>query len=240
MPSRPDPAPPGVTGELLWVGGRKASKGIDVLLAAFARLHASRPDLRLRLIGRAPSETEEARCRALARDLGIAGAVAFEGHASRPEVAAAMARAAVFVHPSPTETFGVVAAEALAAGLPVAATPSGGVEEVVGHDGRFGVIADDLGAEALAVAVARILDDPTRFDAREMRASVIDRYGPDAVAGRLRDCYAELLERKAGTPASVPVGLPVPNLPVRNPQALRLAVPRSRSCSSSPCGARLR
>ena len=71
-------------GELLWVGGRKAGKGIDVLLAAFARLQASRPDLRLRLIGRAPSETEEARCRALARDLGIAGAVAFEGDASRP------------------------------------------------------------------------------------------------------------------------------------------------------------
>ena len=47
-------------GELLWVGGRKAGKGIDVLLAAFARLQASRPDLRLRLIGRAPSETEEA------------------------------------------------------------------------------------------------------------------------------------------------------------------------------------
>ena len=190
--------------ELLWVGGRKASKGIDVLLAAFARLQASHPDLRLRLIGRAPSELEEARCRELARDLGIAGAVAFEGHASRPEVAAAMARATVFVHPSPTETFGVVAAEALAAGLPVAATPSGGVEEVVGHDGRFGVIADDLGPEALAVAVARILDDPTRFDAREMRASVIGRYGPDAVAGMLRDCYADLLARKAGTPAPVP------------------------------------
>ena len=191
--------------ELLWVGGLKAGKGIDVLLAAFARLLATRPDLRLRLIGRAPSETEEARCRALARDLGIAGAVAFEGQASRTEVAAAMARAAVFVHPSPMETFGVVAAEALAAGLPVAATPSGGVEEVVGHDGRFGVIADDLGAEALAVAVTRILDDPTRFDAREMRASVIGRYGPDAVVGRLRECYAELLERKAGTPASVPI-----------------------------------
>lgn len=191
-------------GELLWVGGLKAGKGIDVLLAAFARLQASRPDLRLRLIGRAPSETEEARCRALARDLGIAGAVAFEGQASRSEVAAAMARATVFVHPSPMETFGVVAAEALAAGLPVAATPSGGVEEVVGHDGRFGVIADDLGAEALAVAVARVLDDPTRFDAREMRASVTDRYGPSVVAGQLRDRYAELLERRAGRAVPAP------------------------------------
>ena len=40
--------------ELLWVGGRKANKGIDVLLATFTRLHAERPDLRLRLIGRDP------------------------------------------------------------------------------------------------------------------------------------------------------------------------------------------
>jgi glycosyltransferase involved in cell wall biosynthesis len=189
--------------ELLWVGARKENKGIDVLLAAFAHLRAARPDLRLRLIGRAPTEAEEARIQALARELGIAGAVAFEGQASRPEVAAAMARAAVFVHPSPTETFGVVAAEALATGLPVAATPSGGVEEVVGHDGRLGVIADDLGAEALAAAVARVLDDPTRFDALEMRASIVGRYGPGAVAGMLRDCYAELLARNAATPASV-------------------------------------
>ena len=49
-----------------------------------------------------------------------------------------MRRATPFVHPSPHETFGVVAAEALASGLPVAARPSGGVDEIVGRDGRFG------------------------------------------------------------------------------------------------------
>jgi teichuronic acid biosynthesis glycosyltransferase TuaC len=192
-------------GELLWVGNRKKGKGTDVLLVAFARLRASRPDLRLRMIGRAPSEAEEQRLQALARDLGVANAVAFEGQASRAAVAAAMARAAVFVHPSPTETFGVVAAEALAAGLPVAATPSGGVDEVVGRDGRFGEIADDLGPEALAAAVAGVLDNPTRFDAGTMRASIIERYGPSVVAGLLRERYAELLEQVAAPVAPRPV-----------------------------------
>ncbi len=191
-------------GELLWVGGRKLGKGTDVLLAAFARLRVSRPDLRLRLIGRAPSETEEQQLRALARELGVADAVNFEGQASRATVAAAMARATVFVHPSPLETFGVVAAEALAAGLPVAATPSGGVEEIVGRDGRFGEIADDLGPEALAAAVARVLDNPARFDAGPMRASVVERYGPSVVARELTDRYAELLERTATRTAPVP------------------------------------
>jgi glycosyltransferase involved in cell wall biosynthesis len=191
-------------GELLWVGGRKMGKGTDVLLAAFALLRASRPDLRLRLIGRAPSETEEQRLQGLARDLGVADAVTFEGQAPRATVAAAMARATVFVHPSPGETFGVVAAEALAAGLPVAATPSGGVEEIVGRDGQFGEIAEDLGAEALAAAVARVLDNSARFDAGRMRASVVERYGPDTVATQLRERYAELLERDAVRAARTP------------------------------------
>ena len=60
-------------------------------------------------------------------------AVRFEPPTDRAGVAAAMARAALFVHPSPWETFGVVAAEALAMGLPVVATPSGGVEEILGE-----------------------------------------------------------------------------------------------------------
>jgi glycosyltransferase involved in cell wall biosynthesis len=183
--------------ELLWVGTRKMGKGTDVLLIAFSRLRAARPDLRLRLIGRAPSEAEEQRLRALARDLAILDHVTFEGQGSRTTVAAAMARATAFVHPSPAETFGVVAAEALAAGLPVAATPSGGVEEIVGRDGRFGEIADDPGPDALAVAVARVLDDPTRFDARQMRASIVERFGPTVVARQLRERYAEMLERGA-------------------------------------------
>jgi glycosyltransferase involved in cell wall biosynthesis len=184
-------------GELLWVGGLKAGKGIDGLLAAFARLHASRPGLRLRLIGRAPAGAEEQRLQAVAHDLGVLDAVAFEGQVPRVAVAEAMARAAVFVHPSPSETFGVVAAEALAAGLPVAATPSGGVEEIVGRDGRFGEIAADQSPEALAAAIARVLDDPARFDPHLMRASVVGRFSPDAVAGQLRAHYAELLERRA-------------------------------------------
>jgi glycosyltransferase involved in cell wall biosynthesis len=193
-------------GELLWVGSRKAGKGMDVLLVAFARLRSFRQDLRLRLIGQAPSEAEEQRLRVLAGDLAILDAVSFEGQGSRAVVAAAMARATALVHPSPAETFGVVAAEALAAGLPVAATPSGGVEEIVGRDGRFGEIADDPGPEALAAAVVRVLEDPTRFDRDQMRASIVERFGPAVVAGLLRDRYAEVLERHARRSPPGPAG----------------------------------
>ena len=191
-------------GELLWVGGRKASKGTDVLLAAFRELLAETPSLRLRLIGRAPGEAEETRLRNLARDLGVADAVTFEPAVDRAGIAAAMERAAVFVHPSPFETFGVVAAEALAAGLPVAATPSGGVPEILGGDGAYGVVAAGTDAAALAAAVREVLGRRADFDPDRLRARVVERYAPTAVARRLVDLYAVA---SAG-PAATSVGPP--------------------------------
>ena len=179
--------------ELLWVGSRQAGKGTDTLLRAFGLLRVDRPGLRLRLVGRAPSAAEEARLRTLAGDLGISDAVTFEPSADRAGVAAAMARAAVFVHPSPHETFGVVAAEALASGLPVAAVPSGGVEEILGPDGHNGEIAAGTDDHALVAAVGRVLDRRASFDPVRLRGAVTTRYSAAVVAARLIDIYRELL-----------------------------------------------
>ncbi len=171
--------------ELLWVGARKESKGTDTLLAAVALARAERPAIHLRMIGRAPSQAEDDRLRALAAELGIADVVAFEPATDRAGVAAAMARAALFVHPSPWETFGIVAAEALAMGLPVVATPSGGVEEILGSDGRLGTIADGHRPQDLAAAISATLDRLTEFDRVALRASVVDRFAPEIVARQL-------------------------------------------------------
>src|SRR5262249_39308405 len=120
--------------ELLFVGFRKASKGIERLLRAFALARTRRPALHLTLIGSAPTDREEAAWVARAAELGIADAVRFEPTAGRAAIASAMARAGLLVHPSPRETFGIVAAEALASGLPVVATRSGGVDEILAPD----------------------------------------------------------------------------------------------------------
>ena len=189
--------------ELLWVGSRRESKGMQTLLEAVALVHRRRPSIRLRLIGPAASVAEDARLAALAEDLGIAGAVRFEPSTDRAGVAAAMARAGLFVHPSPWETFGIVAAEALAMGLPVAATPSGGVDEIVGSDGRFGTMARDHTPAALAAAITGTLDRRRAFDAAELRAHVAARYAPGAVAG-------ELLRRFEALGASAGRDVPCP------------------------------
>jgi glycosyltransferase involved in cell wall biosynthesis len=183
--------------ELLWVGARKASKGTDTLLRAFALARRERPDLRLRLIGRAPTDEEEARLRGLASDLGVSAAVSFDPPIPREGVAPAMRRATLFVHPSPFETFGMVVAEAMLVGLPVAATPSG-VEAIVGTDGVCGEIAASCDPEDLAGAVLRALDRIDGYDPAVMRDRVLARCSADAV---LATTLAEYGAAAASMPA---------------------------------------
>ncbi len=196
--------------DLLWVGERSTKKGADVLLRAFAMLAQDDPALRLRLIGRSPTPQVEGEWMALAAELGIAARVAFEGPADRAGVALAMARAAAFVHPSPAETFGIVAAEAVASGLPVAATPSGGVEDIVGQDGALGTIAIGHEPAALAAAVADVLARRSSFDSRAMHESIAARFGAPVVAGAYERLYRELL---AAAPAPASPASPEPASP---------------------------
>jgi glycosyltransferase involved in cell wall biosynthesis len=192
--------------ELLFVGYRTPIKGIDTLLEAFAIVHAARPTARLRLIGRSTSREVEEVWRRQAATLGIADTVAFDGTADRAGVAAALARASVFVHASRYETFGVVAAEALAAGLPVVATDSGGVAEILGPDPeRLGALVPVGDAAALGAAVIGTLERRASFDPATLRAAVVDRFGSRAVADRLVALYAEVIEeRRATRPSRAP------------------------------------
>ncbi len=182
--------------ELLWVGARREHKGMDVLLRSVALAREHRPGLHLRLIGRAPDALTEERWRDLAHAVGLDGAVSFEPPADRAGVAVAMRRAGLFVHPSPFETFGMVAAEALASGLPVAARRSGGVEEVLAGQAAGAELADGDDAEALAEAVLRLRSRLAEIDPAEIRATVIGRFPTaatiEAILGHARDAAAEL------------------------------------------------
>ena len=181
--------------ELVFVGYRKPSKGIDTLLEAVARVRHDRPTVTLRLIGSSPTEAIEAGWRRRIAELGLADAVRLEPVAERDGVAAALARASLFVHPSPRETFGVVAAEALAAGLPVVAADSGGVTEILGPEPeRVGAVVPPDDPAALAAAILRTLERIESFDPDALRASVADRMAAGVVADRLRALYDGLLD----------------------------------------------
>ena len=179
--------------ELLWVGYRREVKGMATLLRAFALVRAARPTTALRLIGRSTTDDEETGWRRLAGELGVADAVRFEPPADRAGVAAAMAHAALFVHPGRRETMGIVAVEALASGLPVVATDSGGVTEVLGADpDAVGALVPPDDPDALAAAILATLARRATFDPAALRAHVAG-YRAEAVAGRIADLYDEVL-----------------------------------------------
>jgi glycogen synthase len=196
--------------ELLFVGYRREIKGLDVLLRAVAMARIQRPAIRLRLIGEPGDRPLERRLQALAGSLGITGVVTFEPAAERPTVADAMARASVFVHASRRETFGIVAAEALASGLPVVATDSGGVSEIVGGgQGPLGEVVPVDDAQAFATALVDVLDHRARFDPATLRASAVERYAAPSVAAALTRLYGEVLDEAGAAkhvdqPAFVP------------------------------------
>lgn len=202
-----------VPDELLFVGYRKATKGIENLLRAVAAARDRRPSIRLRLLGRSPDVPTEARWLDLVDELGLVGIVTFEDPVDRAGIAAAMRRASLFVHPSPRETFGVVAVEALASGLPVVATDSGGVTEILGRDPEaLGAIVPIDDPAALGAAIVEVLERRGAFEPEALRAAVERRFGALYVAERLLVVYREALGAQAAADhpaASVPTaGVP--------------------------------
>lgn len=102
------------------------------------------------------------------------------------------------------EAFCLAALEAMAHGRPVVATRVGGIPELV-QDGRTGILVAPANEQALADAIARVLDDPSA--AREMgRAGRrrAERYSPDTQIDRLVDVLCEGFPsvRRAGEPAT--------------------------------------
>jgi glycosyltransferase involved in cell wall biosynthesis len=131
-------------------------KGLDTLLEAVAILARERPQIELRVAGRGK---DAERVGEIAASLGISDRVTLLGAVSDAERNALFAGAAVQLMPSRFEGFGLAAAEAMAAGVPLVASDAGSLPEVVDAP-RGGVIVPVGDAAALATAARKLLDDP--------------------------------------------------------------------------------
>jgi glycosyltransferase involved in cell wall biosynthesis len=146
-----------VLGFVKWL---KPKYGPDVMVEAFARIHAARPHARLVLAGK--GEMQES-LQARVNELGLQDAVQILGRVDHEKVPALIRSFDIMVMPSvyESETFGVAAIEASASGVPVVASRVGGVPEAVLHE-RTGLLVPPRDVEALARACIHLIDDAAR------------------------------------------------------------------------------
>jgi len=135
------------------VGGLRDVKGHEYLIRALPELMLSEPGVQLLLIGEGPSRGDLER---MAQRLGLADRVHFLGF--RSDVPRVLSALDCFVLPSLSEGLSIATIEAMAAGLPVVVTDSGGPSELV-LDGESGLVVPPGDPRPLAQAVLAVLQD---------------------------------------------------------------------------------
>lgn len=179
---------------LLYLGRLHPEKGVETLLAAWARVQAEHPAWQLRIVGPGrPAYVEKVR--RLAGELGLSRCE-FADAAYGDAKWAAYRDADAYVLPSPSENFGMTVAEALVAGRPAIATrgaPWQGLEqEAAGWWPHYGV-------EPLAAALDSALSCPREVLAgmgRRGRAWMLRDFAWTAIGSRMSDLYGWLLGRE--------------------------------------------
>lgn len=142
---------------VLFVGRLAEKKGVPYLIQAMQQVNAL-----LMIVGSGPLEEE---CRSLVSQLHLEHKIHFLGPKPHTQLRSIYASADVFVAPSITtksgdvEGFGLVILEAMASGLPVVASSSGGITDIIAHEGN-GLLAEEKSSAQLAASINRLLDSP--------------------------------------------------------------------------------
>jgi D-inositol-3-phosphate glycosyltransferase len=181
---------------LMLVGRIQPLKGLDVAVRALH--HLRRSDARLVVVGGAsgPASTRYlAEVEALAHDLRVARQLRFVPPQPHHLLSTYYRAADVVLVPSRSESFGLVALEAAACGVPVVASAVGGLRTLVDH-GHTGFLVEGRLPEVFAAYTAEILENPALAAELERNAAERGRrYTWSLAAARLRRLYADLSAR---------------------------------------------
>lgn len=163
-----------VPARIAFLGRDDPRKGLDVLLEAWPMIHAANPDAELMVMG-------------ADRGIDLPG-VTFLGRVGDEEKRRVLATTTVFVAPNTRgESFGIVVAEAMAAGCAVVASDIPAFRDVAGDTARFVPPGD---APGLAAAVNDLLADPTgSADMGDRARSRSRRFDWSQVAGHYVRAY---------------------------------------------------
>ncbi|MEO8264685.1 MAG: glycosyltransferase [Ilumatobacteraceae bacterium] len=182
---------------LLFVGRIQPLKGPDVAVRALAELN--RPNALLLIVGGASGvegDLEMQHLQALISELGVEGQVRFVEPQPHHILSTYYRAADVVLVPSRSESFGLVALEASACGIPVVASGVGGLLTLVDH-GSTGFLVPERDPSLYAQYIAEVLDHPQQSAQMGRRAAVRARqYTWGFAAARLRRVYTDLTVRE--------------------------------------------
>jgi len=192
---------------VLFVGRLVREKGAEVLIEAMPEVVAAHPEAKLVVAGGGWYGGLRERAAAL----GVGHKVVFGGFVPEEDLPRLYAVAEVAVYPSLYEPFGIVALEAMAAGVPVVTSDIGGFREVVRH-GKTGIHTWANNPRSLAWGIKEVLSDG-RLAGRLRRAGkreVRERYGWDGIAKQTIGIYEEVVREreKAARPRELPASGP--------------------------------
>jgi D-inositol-3-phosphate glycosyltransferase len=181
---------------VLFAGRIQPLKAADVAVRAFVTAADRVPDLQMLVIG-GPSGPRGEREIEKLRDLAAGHRIEFRPPMPHAAMADAFRAADVLLVPSRSESFGLVAAEAQACGLPVIASRVGGLAHAV-SDGTSGFLVDGWDPAHFGEALVRVLGDPAT--AARLSAGAVahaEQFSWVATVDRLLELYAGIMPSAA-------------------------------------------
>lgn len=180
---------------IITLGGTRITerKGINYLIEALSALVTKYPNIFLRLVGEG---NEKENLISLTKELKLDNFVEFVGLIPREKIAPYYQEARLFVLPSLNEGMSNAMLEALATGLPIVATETGGTSELV-EDGANGLIVKMKDSKDLAEKIEMIIKDEERREKMgQMSRQKAEKMSWESVAKKYYDLYSQVVSIK--------------------------------------------
>lgn len=164
--------------------------GIDTLIKAVALL-SKEINWELQIAGEGP---EEEKLQKLVNKFNLSGKVKFLGRVETNKIPQLLSQAEIFVRPSRWEGFGVSFVEAMAARIPVIATPVGGITDFIVHE-KTGLLVSPNNPQELAKAIIYLWEDKNLYKKLQKQGQnlAIKKYNWDKISNEVEKQFIKLI-----------------------------------------------
>ncbi|HBX24036.1 MAG TPA: DUF1957 domain-containing protein [Desulfotomaculum sp.] len=178
---------------IVFLGRLVSEKGVHVLISALPAIMEAVGPVKLQVAGKGPYQQELEK---LAHSIGVSEQVEFLGFVDDPGRNKLLHQATVAVFPSIYEPFGIVALEAMAAGVPVVVSDTGGLSDVIEH-GVDGYLSPPGDIHMLAHYVSEVISNTelARHFVHRARRNIMVKFSWKQIAAATREVYSEAIKK---------------------------------------------